>query len=207
MRSIVVLLPLLSFAMGACSSRAGAQQRGDRVSIDAAIEHLRAGSTHLAVQILTGSLGSFSTQERDAFADSLVRIVLSVQRGDRPESARLRGRALFALGGAGSRSQSHPYPGAFQRLAAIVENSTEIPIRATALLGLSMLHDQGPVLPYVRQIVLSDDPLASDAISVLVEDFGEAGFALLRELYHGGRVQHPDARARLEMLARQRGWR
>lgn len=94
-----------------------------------------------------------------------------------------------------------PYNGAATRLMRLVETAEDIGIRGVALRALVGLPNGKDHLPFLREVVLPQNPAALCAAVLLVRDTGPEGLAIARELWAGGRVTQPQAREYLDNVS------
>lgn len=76
----------------------------------------------------------------------------------------------------------------------------------STLLHMTRLAEQGPVVPYLREVALSDDFAAYRAVELLVNQTGPAGQEVAKTLAAQDLVTHPFAREMLIRMANARGW-
>ena len=149
----------------------------------------------------------------DAIADSLVAIAVDSVRDD-PRGTATVSEAVATLlkaglGRSGVWGIEHgvPYAGAASRLMRIAETAHHLAVRATALSLLVRLPHRTRLLPFLRQLATSQNPVAEQAVILLGNETGREGQEIGRELYRQAAVTEPSARVMLAQLAQAYRWR
>jgi len=193
----------------AVASEGRAQAKGvDPTAAEVAVALRDNGRYQGAVSALTQARGPRSQQELDEIADTLVAIAASFRSSDESRGVVTRTTALTSLVDAGlgrtdivGVEKGVPYSGAATRLMRLAETAEDISIRGGALRGLVRLPNGKEYLPFLRRVVLSENPAAWQAAVVLVTRAGPEGRAIARELSAGGRVPQPRVREYLDNIA------
>lgn len=195
----LVCLPLALGCIGQPPVQAQ-QEMGAREALDAFRQH----RVSTAAKFLAQELGPRSAAEVNELADSLVAVAVAVDpHGYTGAEGTL---ATVALGLAGMSDRAVPYAGAHNRLVRIVEEGSDVGVRASALRELLRLPAKGRALDYIQGVAVSTDELAMTAVRVLA-DFGETdGLMRLRDLFNAGTVTQPAAAEHLRLIAESQGW-
>lgn len=202
--------PLLTTALVLALPGASAAQRVDpQAPLTEVLESRRTtGSPHMARAILSQASGPQTPERLDALADSLVAVVLAYRPGGSQEQLQAARAAIGAITWAGNRlNRTLLYPRAFSRLVQIHQEA-EVGFASGALRGIAYLADETVrARAYLREVAVSDSPLAWRAIQLLAEEMGPEGLAIVQALHTSGEVQHGLARSQVALVARRHGWR
>lgn len=210
MSSRTSLTFLLTAALAVTHPLSATAQRVDpQAPLKEVLESLRTtGSPHMARAILSQASGLQTPERLDALADSLVAVVLAYRQGGSQEQIQAARAAMGAITWGGNRLSRTPlYPGAFSRLVQIHQEA-EVGFASGALRGIAYLaEERARARAYLREVAVSDSPLAWRAIQLLAEEMGPEGLAIVQALHSTGEVQLELARSQVAHAARRHGWR
>jgi len=130
---------------------------------------LELGSTVSAMRRRAG----LSRSARDEIADSLLqRAIGPVQPADTGRY-NAKYRAMLQLGAAGAvgyGGDDVPYPGAFERLVGVFEQSPDGQIRVAVMYQMLSTPDRPRALTFLRQVATGQDNVAAYAVRTLIRD-------------------------------------
>ena len=169
------------------------------------------GKPGQALAVLTQARQPQSKARLDEMADTLTAIAIGFKGDDTlATSARMAAVTTLLTAGSGtSGSKRHsviPYDGAADRLMRIVDSAQTTGTRAAALYALTKVPTSGRLIPFLRKLSTSNDPLAYGGITHLAESTGPEGLAVLRAIYESGKVSEPSAVQSLRYYAKANRW-
>lgn len=209
-----VALSIVLFGTAGLSEASGqevpARRRPD-ISVETTVKRLRAGTFGSRTgEILSQKLGPLPRAELDALADSMVAIILEYRPGEPYEKQDFAIRLMVGLMTSANGKSGTTYPGAFDRLVRIFENSEDGGIRNAALGGISEMSDTARALAYLSKVATAgleeDGHLVTSAVNKLSHAMGPKGVELLHQLYKAGRITHPAAKNSLWQIRQYYGW-
>jgi len=191
----------------AAASPLAAQGRGsDQVSD--VLERVRSGMVgDGAIAVLAQERGLYSRAERDALADSLVKIALVFETGGPIELNTASRQAMVAIAAAGAPERAQPYDGALSALARIFEGSGDASLRATTLWFIAKNWRGVDAREYLASVASSEDDAAYYAVGLLGRETGPPGIARLQRLHRASAIHEARALAELAIFVNYYGWR
>ena len=186
-------------------------QRPDTISTAGAVKILReSGNPMAATALLSQTRRSVSAGELDALADSLVSIA-STYREDDPllaQSAAIAASTALLVAARASEGTrgGTPYARAFERLAAIYEQSKSPGIKGSVLGLMAEMPNREKAVSYLAEVAKSQTSYAPTAVRHLAHDTGPTGLARLRQLYVTNAILEPTAREHTLAVASVHGW-
>lgn len=213
-----VISALRTAAVLGLTGFSAAEVRAQRVSSDPSPAEVASllrtsGDPGAALSVLTQARGAQAQKKMDEIADTLVAIAISLPGSDqRSTSTRAIAQATLLQAGLGMTGivgidRGIPYSGATDRLMRLVETAQDVGIRGASLFALTQLPAERQLLPFLRKVATSQNPVAYRALTILTEETGTEGRAIARELYLSGGIVQPIAREMLEHFAAMYKWR